>query len=55
VTISDRIQRLIDVVGLVKVKDGAGIVTPEGVDYAVRLKAYKECLAIAVDVEGKHE
>ena len=54
-TTSKRIQRLIDAGNTVPVKDGAGIITPEGIDQTVRLKAYRECLAIAEDVERKHE
>ena len=52
---SERIQRLIDSGIAVSVKDEAGIITPEGIDQTVRLKAYRECLAIAEDVERKHE
>jgi hypothetical protein len=52
-SICDRIQRVIDSEGVIPVKDAAGVITPEGIDYAVRMKAYKECLAIARSVEEK--
>lgn len=49
-----RIEEILAAAVRVPIRDAAGIVTPAGIDAAVRVKALRECLEIAKE-EEKHE
>lgn len=51
----ERIKQLLNCAERVPVKDGAGVIRPDGVDASIRAKAIQECLKIAEDEERKNE
>jgi hypothetical protein len=50
-----RIEELLAAAVCIPVKDGAGIVTPAGIDAGVRVKTLRECLEIAREEGKRHE
>jgi len=43
----ERIQQLLDCASRTPERDAAGVITPNGVDAQVRVKALRDCLKIA--------
>jgi len=43
----ERIQQLLDCASRIQERDDAGVITPNGIDAQVRMKALRDCLRIA--------
>lgn len=50
-TVVERIQHMLDMDCRVPVRDEAGVITPQGIDSAVRQKTLEDCLKVAKEVE----
>lgn len=51
----ERIEQLLNCAERVPVKDNAGIIIPAGIDAAVRVKAFQECLRLIKDEVTKED
>jgi hypothetical protein len=50
---AERIQELLDCAVRVPARDGAGVITPAGVDAAIEVKTLQRCLKIAAEEESE--